>query len=405
MKLSKEELQTMIADAAKNAAEDAVAPLRDQRTNWMDSVRSGSRRTRYGIKEIEGEKNRGLGAARICRALAAAKGDPERAAQFAMRAQDDAWGDDLGDAVIKSLQAGDLSAGGFLVEPEFADGIIAFLYNKAKVRSAGPTILPMNNGSLTLPKHTGSATATYVGESEEIPTSEPTGGQIILTAKKLTALVPISNDLLRFDSGDAADRWVRNDLGRRIAVREDAAFIRDDGTENKPKGMRYWALAANVTASAGATAANVENDVEDLINGLELNNVGLDNVAIFMNPRSKNHLLNLRDANGNLIFPEIRGATPRIFDYPVFSTNNIPRNLGGGSNESEIYFVNMDDVIIAESSGLMLEVDSSASYNDGGGLVSAFQRDETLVRAITHHDFAVTHEESIAIKTGVTWGA
>jgi len=401
MKLTQEQLQEMIAKQTGEAVEKAIAPMAAQQTKWMEDLRA-SRAS--DIRELEGEKERGLGCARAVRALAACKGNREEAVKFAQRANDKFWRDDLGSAVVKSLQSGDLTAGGFLVEPEFAAGIIAFLYNRAVVRRASPIILPMNSGSLTLPKQTGSATATYIGESEDITKSEPTGGQIIMTAKKLTAMVPISNDLLRFDAGDAADRWVRDDLVRRIAVREDAAFIRDDGTQNKPKGLRYWAAAANVTASAGTSATNVEDDIEDLINGLELNNIALDRVAIFMNPRPKNFLLNLRDANGNLIFPEIRGASPRIYDYPIFTTNNIPRNLGGGT-ETEIYFVNMDDVIIGESSGLMIEVDASASYTDNGTLVSAFQRDETLVRAITHHDFAVTHAESIAIKTGVTWGA
>jgi len=400
-KMSREDLANMIKEAATAAVESAVSPLREQQTNWMNSVRSSSDRP----VEVD-PSDQGIGAARIVRALAAGKGDPGRAARWAENAANAVWKDELGHRICKSLQAGDLTAGGFLVEPEFASGIIAFLYNRAVVRRAGPQVLPMNSGSLTLPKHTGSATASYTGESQAISKSEPSGGQIVLTAKKLTALVPVSNDLLKFDAGDAADRWVRNDLVRRIAVREDAAFLRDDGTENKPKGLRYWAASGNVTASAGTTSADVESDIEDLINGLELNNVSTERAVLFMNPRSKNYLVNLRDSSsGELIFPEIRGAAPRIFDIPVFVTNNIPRNLGGGGNESEVYFVNMEDAIIAEAGGLSIEVDASASYTDGGSLVSAFERDETLVRAVTHHDFAVAHEEAVAIKTGVTWGA
>jgi len=402
-KMTREELQSMVKSAVNETVADAMNPLLESQKQWADEFRQQHSTSTPARKEY---KDEGIGAARLVRALAAAKGDINRAAAWAERAANETWKDELGHAVVKSLQAGDLGAGGFLVQPEFASGVIEFLYNRSVVRRANPQVLPMNSGSLTLPKHTGSVAANYVGESQAIPTSEPSGGQSVMTAKKLTALVPVSNDLLRFDAGDSADRWVRNDIVRRIAVREDAAFLRDDGTENKPKGLRFWAASGNVTASNGTTSAQVEQDVRDLIDSLEQSNVSVDRVAIFMNPRSKNFLVTLREGNGGeLIFPEIRGANPRIFDFPVFVTNNIPKNLGGGTNESEIYFVNMEDVIIGESGGMEIEVDASASYTEGSSLVSAFERDETLVRAITHHDFAVAHEEGVAIKTGVTWGA
>jgi HK97 family phage major capsid protein len=48
-----------------------------------------------------------------------------------------------------------------------------------------------------VPKITGGSTAGYVGENANITKTQPTTGQITLTFKKLAALVPISNDLLR----------------------------------------------------------------------------------------------------------------------------------------------------------------------------------------------------------------
>jgi HK97 family phage major capsid protein len=124
-----------------------------------------------------------------------------------------------------------------------------------------------------------------------------------------------------------------------------------------------------------------------------------------MAPRSKNHLITLRDPNGNLIYPELRTASPSIHTFPMFVTNNIPTNLGTSSDESEIYLVNVSDCLIGETGGLAITVDSGAPYTDGGSVVSAFERDQTVIRAIMMHDFAVIHQESVAVKTGVKWGA
>ena len=89
----------------------------------------------------------------------------------------------------------------------------------------------------------------------------------------------------------------------------------------------------------------------------------------------------------------------------MFTTTNIPNNLGSGGNETEVYLSDMSDSIIAEATGLEIAVDSSASYIENGAAVSAFARDETLIRAISRHDFGVRHAESVAVKTGVLWGA
>ena len=67
--------------------------------------------------------------------------------------------------------------------------------------------------------------------------------------------------------------------------------------------------------------------------------------------------------------------------------------------------MDMVDVIIGEATGLEIAVDSSGSYVESGNLRSAFSRDETMIRAITRHDLAVRHEESVAVKNVLTWGA
>jgi hypothetical protein len=38
-------------------------------------------------------------------------------------------------------------------------------------------------------------------------------------------------------------------------------------------------------------------------------------------------------------------------------------------------------------------------------MISAFQRDQTLIRVIAKNDFSPRHVESISVLAGVTWGA
>lgn len=346
-------------------------------------------------------EDKGIAAARYVRAMAAARGDIQRAKFFCQKVYDD----DLGVELQRAMMASELISGGALIPPEYAAEIIELLRSRTVVRAAGARRLDMNRGALTIRKQTAGTTATYVGESQDIPVTEPEVGLINLVSKKLAAIVPISNDLLKFDSSPAADEFVRDDLVLEISIREDRAFLRDDGLQNTPKGLRHWALPGNVIPMEGTgTATDIETDFRDLINALESADVRLIRPAWFMHPTRKNYLRNLRDANGNLIFPEIRNTAPTLYGWPVFTTTSLPANLGGGGNESEIMFVDMVDAIIGEASDLEIVVDASASYLEGGVLKSAFSRDETLIRAISRHDFAMRHNESVAVKTGVTWG-
>lgn len=345
-------------------------------------------------------EDKGIAAARYVRALAFGRGSMERARYFASKA----FNDDLGDEVQKALTSSNLTEAGALIPPEYAAEIIELLYARTVVRAAGARTLPMNSGSLTIRKTTAGSSAAYVGESQDIGIDQPSVGLIELTSKKLATIVPISNDLLAFTSGPSADQFVRDDLVFEMSIREDRAFLRDDGTSHTPKGMKNWAIAGNVTVSNGILSTDIEADFKDLINGLENNNVRLLRPAWFMHPSRKNHLINLRTSTGNLIFPEMRGASPTLYSYPVFVTTSIPNNLGAGT-DSEVMFADMVDAIIGEATGLEIAVDSSAAYVENGNVQSAFSRDETLIRAISRHDFAMRHGESVAVKTGVAWGA
>jgi len=159
----------------------------------------------------------------------------------------------------------------------------------------------------------------------------------------------------------------------------------------------------NATGS-NPSSSDVEADLVSMLDDLEGSDVDMTNPAWFMSSRTKNYLINLRDGNGNLVYPTIsEGAMPSLYGYPVYVSTNVPNNIN--SNESEIYFVNMNDTMIAETGGMEITADSTASYMEGSNLVSAFSRDQTVIRAIVRHDFGVAYPEAISCRTGVTWSS
>src|SRR5574340_150884 len=239
--------------------------------------------------------------------------------------------------VTKALGVGTGAAGGFIVPPDYVNEVIELLRPLAVVRGSNPRVLPMPRGTMTLPGQASPATATYGGENQSIGASQQTFKQIVASYKKLTALVPVSNDMMRY-ADPAIDAVVRDDLVRVIALREDLAFLLGDGTSNAPMGFTgfandwaigqggtagVWLSTANSTAAVNGAAgsalqglnggnfitsnetyteATVVAELTGLINKLDMANVPEGRRMWFFHPRTYNYLFGLLNSLGLYVF-------------------------------------------------------------------------------------------------------
>lgn len=372
--------------------------LRAMRTDFMARIQNG------GGKNADLPKP-GIVAARMVRAVAAGKGHSGAAIDFAKGL----WGED--DPATKGLITGIAADGGVLVHTEYSDEIIELLRPKTAFRLLAPTPIPMDTGVMEISRVSGGASSQYIGEATAQNASAMTFDDLRLVWKKLKTVVPLSNELV-MSSSPRADQIVLNDMTNAMAEREDTAFIRDTGNLGTPKGVRYWAQAANITASAAAddgsapTLAEVETDIRVALGFLEDNDVRMLQPGWMMSPRSRRYVSFLRGSQDAIAFPDMRQNPPTLMGFPVGLTNNIPNNLGGNTRESELYLVDFADVVIGEMSTLSVSVSQEATYtNSAGQTVSAWDRDETVIKVLQHHDMVVRHPESVAVITDIPYGA
>ena len=369
------------------------AELADLKKSNQDAIALAMRSVRA---EKVDQPEKGLMAARFMRAIAAGKGDTDKAARFAKKE----WGED--GKILKALEASDAAAGGVLIPTEWSGEVIELLKEATIVRRMGPRVIPMPTGALQMSKITGGATAGYIGESQNLPVSEQSFGNINLTWKKLAVLIPVSNDLLRFNT-EGADTIVRDDAVSAMSTREDQAFLRDDGTQFTPKGLRNWVPAGNTFGAVSVyDLSTVTSDLAAQILLLREAHVRFIKPGWLMAPRTEFYLLSVRDANGNFAYRDemLKGT---LWGIPYGSTTEIPTNLGVGGNESEIMLIDFADVLLGESNTLEVMASDVAAYFDGSQVQAAFSLDQTVLRLIAHHDLAVRHEESLSVMTGVKW--
>lgn len=390
--MTKEQLTDLIRETVQPLLAEAIDPLKAQQTQNMAPVLEGA--TGMQPRRPDEHDQRGLLAARVVSALAAAGRNNYRGAiEFATQR----WGKHSATVGVfeKALAAGTASAGGMLIGSEVSEDLIELLRPASVVRSLNPMMVPLDSGTLGLPKVTGGATGSYIGENANIPVGQQQFGTVVLNARKLAVLTPISNDLIR-RAGPRSEAIVRDDLVAGIATRSDLAFITGSGVNGEPRGLRQWAPASHVlTANSSATLDNVTNDLRDMLVVLMVANVRMLRPGWIMGPRVWGFLATIRDGNGNYAFrDELLGG--RFWGMPYGRTAQV---------ENEIYLADFADVVIGEATSILLDVSDTAAYHDGSNVVAAFSLDQTVVRAIVEHDLVMRHTESIAVLTDVTWGS
>ncbi|WP_417500743.1 phage major capsid protein [Marinobacter sp.] len=337
----------------------------------------------------------GASAARMVMSIAAGGGNMGDAVKFARN--------EIGDLDVAMAMETGGGSGGALVPENMHNEVIELLRPRTVVRSLGVSSVPLPNGNLSIPRMASGASSGYVGEGNDVLASEGSTDEVNLSAKTMITLVPMSNQLIG-RAGFRIEQMVLNDIINSMAVREDKAFLRDDGTSNTPTGFKKTATDSSRTAPWSGTADLATIDA--YLDGMMLTLMNSDSLLIapgwVMSPRSYMKLVGLRDGNGNKVYPEL--AQGQLKGYPVKHTTTVPINLGTGTNESEIYFADWNDVVIGEQENMKVDFSREATYKDSGGnLVSAFSRNQSVVRVVAEHDIGFRHVEGLVLGTGVTW--
>lgn len=347
--------------------------------------------------KAEPPQYKGAGMTRMVMAIAAGKGDLQQAAAFAA--------EDLNDQGLSMAISTAANSGGALVPQNMQNEVIELLRDRTIVRKLGARSIPLPNGNLAIPRLASGSTASYVGEGKDVKASGASFDDVKLNAKTLITMVPISNQLIG-RGGFNVEQLILDDIISGISTREDKAFLRDDGTNDTPKGMKAVATAGSRThawvADDEVNLQTIDTYLDALILMAMDGNSNMLKCGWGMSNRTYMKLFGLRDGNGNKVYPEM--AAGMLKGYPIERTSAIPANLGTGGKESEIYFADFNDVLIGEDGAMVVDFSREATYIDAdGNTVSAFARNQSLIRVIMEHDIGFRHIEGLALGTGVTW--
>lgn len=396
-------------NAQTKAAPNSTAPLRQRKyadifisrgTDRDGETKSNSFAARLAAMSAPERRKTAYGMfGRAVKCINASNGDTEKAAYTA----EHKFNDTEMAHEFKALSTTVPSDGGYLVPEVYANEIIELLYPSTVIYSLGARRLGMSNGNLNIPKLKTGSRALFNGESRPTPKTAPKFGNLKLSAKKLTALIPMSNDLLRSTNFDN-DVIVGQDITKQMALGVDWGALMGNGGEFQPLGIMRNKNVANLDVTTlGAEYASASGELTAafpnfLVAAVLKNNVYADGLGFVFNTSVEQYFKAMRDNVGSFIFAEEMNKNRTLVGYP-YRTTNLVETTGG---KTSILFGNWNDLIIGEQGALEIETSREGSWTDeSGNMVSAFENDQTLIRAIDNVDIGLRHDESFAVASKV----
>jgi HK97 family phage major capsid protein len=261
-----------------------------------------------------------------------------------------------------------MGAGGFAVPEEMSAAIIRNVETYGVAPSAMQNV-PMSSDTLLVPKRLTGVTGYWVGESSEITTSDPTGTQVQLVAKKLACGTRVANELLADSIVSVAD-WLVQEFSLELAKKGDEAAFNGDGTSTYGGVQGIVTKIDDGTHTASVVDAASGNtgfetlDLADFSKALgALPRYALGGAAWYISPAGYHASIERLQmaAGGNMVGDLANGGVPRFLGLPVVQTLVLDSTLGA---DVSVIKVLVGDAALAGIYGIREQVNIRSTVDE-----------------------------------------
>lgn len=287
---------------------------------------------------------------------------------------------------------GTASRGGYLVPDEYSDIVMSHArLNSIALQEA--YVIPMRTDVLRIPKEASNIAVSWGSEESTLAVSNPTFGEIVLTANRLGAYGIVSNELLADEQYDFVS-ILTSQFGEAIGQELDDSMFNAGGSSTFT-GALSGATTNTVTCAATATSPNrhiqlTNDELSQAISKLTSNK--LVGAKFYFHQNSMHYVRVQEDTAGNPIFALPGNGVPgTVYEYPYV----VSAKVGAASPAAATPFVLFGNLkrcyVIGQRMGNMtLEIDPY-------GLFDTYR---TRYRMVTRWDGEVALEDGlVAIKT------
>lgn len=282
----------------------------------------------------------------------------------------------------KALSIGSDPSGGYTVQGALSSSWIDLLRANMVLTRAGAMTVPMDSNTLTLARLTGDPAVSWHAENAALTATEPTFGDMTLTARTVCCLVKMSLELSQ-DSANIEDILQRSIVGAMATEIDRAGLV---GVVPSPGGV-FELSGRNTVTSVGAPAS--WDFVVDGMYELMADNVPQEAIgAMVAHPALWKKMRKLKTGitsdNTPLTMPAEVAALPKLW------TTAAP--LSGGTTAKAV-IANWSDLLFGVRKGITVKVLNETYL--GSNL-------QIAVLAYARVDFGATRHQSFCTLEGIT---
>ncbi len=226
------------------------------------------------------------------------------------------------------LQEGTDSEGGYLVPDEYAWEIAKLARAKSFALNQC-TVINMGTDTLKLPAEASLVSVAWTDEEGGITESEPTFGQVQLTAKRLDGYAKVTNELLQ-DSNIDIVGLLTEQFSYAIGLELDNQVL--NGTGSPVSGVLTAKAGYSVVMGSGETNFS-SISADDLSNMIAKIDEGYaDDLLFIFNKLIMHYIRILKDDNSNYIYAKPGNGVPgTVWEYPYFQSAKAPKTTGAST--------------------------------------------------------------------------
>jgi hypothetical protein len=238
-----------------------------------------------------------------------------------------------------------------------------------------------------IPRQTGAASVSWVGEGKVKPISSLAFDSITLDIAKIAGIIVLTDELVRL-SNPAAEMLVRDELAAAIIQYMDSQFVDPTKAANdvSPASITFGVTAV---PASGTSAAALRADVRNLM-------------ATFL--------------DSNLQMSEYPGITMQggtFIGMPVVTSEGVPQSGGSPADGFPIILVNASDVLLADDGQVVIDASSEASLQMDTSpdspptgtttLISMWQQNMMAIKAERYINWAKRRPECVGYISGAKY--
>lgn len=261
----------------------------------------------------------------------------------------------------------------------------------------GYNMVNLDRANYRINKEETTPSASWIDyEGATAATSDYTFTPIELTPRKVQSKVILSREAMTASSVLTNQR-IAGKLDRAMANAEDLAFLYGTGIGAEPKGIDNLILAANVVTS---TATTYQTFYKEIFATMRLprkaggGNIATNNMLIITSSDVIGGMVSFMTPEGLIPFAAV--ANGKIGQYKSIESNHVKMNIGSGSGESEMFFVNMNDFVIGRAAAKTLKVLVSGAVTDGSSTITLDDTNQVAFVMTETVDFGMVRNNTSA---------